>query len=663
MDTQAAHYRADVDGLRAVAVLAVVGYHFFPGWLPGGFAGVDVFFVISGYLITGIVLREQAAGRFTLSGFYRRRVVRIAPALGVVLGVCAAAALVLQTPADLANLGRHLVAAATMSSNLLLIGEAGYFDRAAEAKPLLHLWSLAVEEQFYLVWPVVLILSARLSWRLRAVALIALTLLSFAVGVQTASINPPVGFYSPLGRAWELLAGACLALYRQRVSERQSVVPGRLRDLSAALGAAAVLASFVALNRGLPHPGWVTLLPVVGAAVLIAAGPSAWVSKVVLARPAWAYVGRISYPWYLWHWPLLVLARPYGETLDLRHWVIVKLLLIALSFVLAVWTYHKIELPWRKRLQQGASMRSLGVPLLGRLVIAAAVGGGFIATTGLPWRAPDVVAGQAALVAELGRDGVCRREGAAGCATAATHWDAIDTLFVGDSHALALFAGAAKDRSAYFGAPGCFPGPGLEWRNLAAARLVVDCSVAGGLDPFLRRLPALRTVVIAARWPMYLDGRGFGVDAARYDWALRSPAGLEVGREQRVATLGPALSAIVDAASQAPSRPKVWVVHAVPELGFSPVECVISRPVDRLVARREPCALDHRLVQERQREAREFVASMLSRGGPRVSGLDPLPLLCDDARCWARREGALLYADSDHLSAQGAALVLSALPQ
>lgn len=664
-DVGIGQYRADIDGLRAVAVLAVVGYHFFPGLVRGGYAGVDVFFVISGYLITGIVLRAQAADGVSLITFYRRRVVRIVPALLAVLLGSAALGALLQGDSDFAALGRHIAAAALMVPNLLSMHEAGYFDPAAELKPLLHLWSLGVEEQFYLVWPVAMLgLAAVSAPRWRWAVVLAVAACSLTWGVYTSHVDPVTAFYSPLGRAWELLAGALLALSAPARSATARSGPLGTANALAWGGAALVTASFMLLHRSLPYPGWAALLPVAGAVLLLRASPQAWLHRRVLAVPALVYVGRISYPWYLWHWPLLALARPYAEGLDLRQWVALKLVLVVVSFGLAAATFRWIEQPAR-RLQQQGSAQALVLALVGGLIALAALGAALLAARGLPQRAPDHVVGRAALLAELDRVGVCKAERIAGCSTAAPRWQDIDTLFVGDSHALAWFAGAPAQRTAYFGTPGCFPGTGLRWRNRASI-VPVECDLYASLPALLARMPALRTVVVAARGPMYLDGRGFGIDAGRYDWSVSPAAPVAPATPltaERTSLIGRGLAAVVDTALSPPSMPRVLLMQPVPELGFSPTECVVSRPPDWLLPRRAPCALARRDVDVRQAAYRALVESLPARRAGRVQVFDPLPLMCDRSWCHAQPDGVLWYADSDHLAPEGARAMLAQLPR
>jgi peptidoglycan/LPS O-acetylase OafA/YrhL len=325
-------YRADIDGLRALAVLAVILFHTFPNELPGGFVGVDVFFVISGYLITQIILEDLDSGAFTAASFYSRRVRRIFPALILVLIATFAFGWHYFLPMELASLGKNILASALFSANLMLLSEVNYFDVAAHVEPLLHLWSLGIEEQFYLVWPLLL-------WSLprRGLFLATFTILaaSFILNIAMIAHHPSETFYLPFTRAWELMAGAALA--------QTSREDEHFDDLLAAVGAAALALSFLLINTKTPFPGWAAAVPVAGTLFLIRSEGS-YLNRVVLSNRAAIHIGVISYPLYLWHWPLLVFAEvlKFKRLTDLERGLV-----IALTFFLAWLTYKFVERPIR----------------------------------------------------------------------------------------------------------------------------------------------------------------------------------------------------------------------------------------------------------------------------------------------------------------------------
>ena len=349
-------YRADIDGLRALAVLAVLLYHGYPTAVTGGFVGVDVFFVISGFLISGNILRRIETGGFTFGDFYARRIRRIFPALCVVLICCLGYGFVVLLPDELARLGMDVLGGAAFVSNLLLWHEAGYFDRAAIAKPLLHLWSLGIEEQFYIVWPLVLWLLYRSGPR-RPTALLIAALVSLAFSAAIVGHAKTEDFYSPLTRLWELDAGAILAcltlppgamphaaMAARRWRDRRI---GRfaLPDLLSILGLALILGAAAWFNRTMPVPGILALAPVGGALALIAAGPAALVNRSVLSNRIAVFIGLISYPLYLWHWPLISFAYIIDNGRPLKPLLV--LILLAISCLLAWLTQRLVERPLR----------------------------------------------------------------------------------------------------------------------------------------------------------------------------------------------------------------------------------------------------------------------------------------------------------------------------
>jgi peptidoglycan/LPS O-acetylase OafA/YrhL len=331
------NYRPDIDGLRAFAVLSVVLYHAFPKVVSGGFVGVDVFFVISGFLISKILFAELTEHRFSFTTFYGRRIRRIFPALAVCLAAVLAFGFVCLMPSELAQLGKHVFFGAAFLSNMVLWSESGYFDNAASLKPLLHLWSLGIEEQFYILWPALLWVVFQMTAKVGRV-LAVLFLASFAINIALSVTNIVDAFYLPVSRFWELLAGAGLA-------GRQFALAPILRSWISFAGLAALLTSAALFTPGMPFPGWPALLPVAGALGLILAGPEATVNRTVLSKRAIVFVGLISYPLYIWHWPLISYA--YIIRMGDPPTPLMAAALVAASFLLAWATYHFIEYPVR----------------------------------------------------------------------------------------------------------------------------------------------------------------------------------------------------------------------------------------------------------------------------------------------------------------------------
>ena len=331
-------YRPDIDGLRAFAVLSVVLDHAFPNVVRGGYVGVDVFFVISGFLISSILFKEITEDRFSLTAFYGRRIRRIFPALALCLAAVLAYGFIALMPFELAQLGKHVFFGAGFLSNIALWSESGYFDSAASLKPLLHLWSLGVEEQFYILWPALL----WMAFRIRApigTLLLSLFLVSFTINIMLSMTSTSAAFYLPVSRFWELLAGAGLA-WRREIN-----IAPHARSWMSLAGLAALLISVALFTAGINFPGWPALLPVAGSMALILAGPDAAVNRIVLCNRAVVFVGLISYPLYIWHWPLISYAHIVRMEKALTP--LMAIALVALSFLLAWATYRFIEYPVR----------------------------------------------------------------------------------------------------------------------------------------------------------------------------------------------------------------------------------------------------------------------------------------------------------------------------
>lgn len=429
-------YRADIDGLRALAISIVVAFHAFPALLPGGFVGVDIFFVISGYLIGAILLQQLAQDRFSFVDFYLRRIKRIFPALLIVLLVSYGVGWFYLIDTEYKELGKEIAASVACVANLALWHDAGYFDAAAATKPLLHLWSLGVEEQFYLLWPLVL-------WgckkaRIRPLPTIAAAGIgSFMLNLAMAHSNPVADFYSPLTRCWELMIGCALA-HAHRTQPRR---PVRHAHACGLIGITLIVVAVTCLKARDGFPGWAALLPTLGACLIIAGGTDGWINRHVLQARLLVCIGLISFPLYLWHWPLLVFCRVLS--LGTPAWP-VRLLAIAIAGVLAWLTYQWVEKPIRF-----GSKRRWAVPvLLGLMTATGLQGWNTYRRDGMEFRLAHMLTQFAHVqhdVRAAWRENSCFLGGRDGTnAFAASCTDAGNKPIVflwGDSHAAALYPG------------------------------------------------------------------------------------------------------------------------------------------------------------------------------------------------------------------------------
>ena len=295
-------YRPDIDGMRAIAIILVVIYHAFPKFITGGFFGVDVFFVLSGYLISTIIIEQLNSNSFRLTDFYVRRIKRIVPALITVMVVSLILGWFLLLPMEYKQLGKHLLGGSTFISNFLSWNEVGYFDGAAESKPLLHLWSLSVEEQFYLLWPITLSWFYTKKYNLfNLIGLIAL--FSFILNIILVKINTEAAFYFPVARFWELMLGAMIIYCTPKTTPTIAFIRNH-RSFISFLGLFVIVAVCLYVKKQFQIPGFWALLPTLGAALLIIS-ENGWVNRNVLSSRFMVWLGQISYPLYLWHWPIL----------------------------------------------------------------------------------------------------------------------------------------------------------------------------------------------------------------------------------------------------------------------------------------------------------------------------------------------------------------------
>ncbi|MCF7969083.1 MAG: acyltransferase [Methylococcaceae bacterium] len=342
-------YRREIDGLRALAVLPVILFHAGFERFSGGFVGVDVFFVISGYLITTIILAELEQGKFSIVNFYERRARRILPALFLVMLVCIPFAWLYLPSPEYKDFSQSLVAVSVFASNILFWRESGYFDTAAELKPLLHTWSLAVEEQYYVLFPPVLMLFWRLGKRWILVMLGLVFVASLAVAEWAAYAKPAAAFYLLPTRGWELLVGAFAAFYLSKASRKG--FSKAVGEVGGWLGVTLILYAVFACSKATPFPGLYALVPTLGAVLVILFATQQTTVGKFIGNKVFVGVGVISYSAYLWHQPLFAFAKQRSLT-EPSH--IVFLILSALTLLLAYLSWRYVETPFRAKSKFGA---------------------------------------------------------------------------------------------------------------------------------------------------------------------------------------------------------------------------------------------------------------------------------------------------------------------
>ncbi len=593
---------------------AVVGFHALPSLFPGGFVGVDIFFVISGYLITGVIAGDLDSSTFTLRHFYLRRVRRIFPALAAMLVVAAIVAWVCLLPDEWRFFGKHLFAGAAFVSNLALAREGGYFEWAAHFKPLLHLWSLGVEEQFYFVWPLLLALLWKRTRPVRTAMVLAVMVLSFILNLATIGRYPALTFYLPVTRIWELALGSVLAMAgAQRVFARRAAA-----EFASASGFLLLLVSIALTSGDRAFPGAWALLPTIGAALIIAAGPLASVNRLILANRALVFIGLISYPLYLWHWPLLSFARIVrgGEI-----GAVTIFACVATSVLLAVLTFHYVERPIRK--QASSSLRLLLV--CGTLVALAGVGLAAKSRRAEPRLSSPAIDDLMAATTDwsypfgvnFGRTDGFERSTVKGSERRVV-------LFIGDSHVeqywprlqrLAENGHGPEMRFVTNG--GCPPLPGLAVARGDVCRRYLDFALTEASRP------DVDTVVIGAAWPTYLE-------AHRADG----------GEAPAVARLGNEIRDLVHRGK------RVYLILASPAAPRFDPRRMVSRRDGHIETRDMPVSEFLAVAGSAIREIREAAV----RSGAWI--IDPLPVLCPGGVCPAvTANGRAIYRDATHLRA------------
>ena len=631
-------YRPDVDGLRAVAVLAVVLFHAGFAGFGGGFVGVDVFFVISGFLITRLIVDDP---NFSLLAFYQRRARRILPALAVVVFATSVAAYIFFLPEEFLAFSKSVVATTLFSSNILFWYETGYFDAPGDLKPLLHTWSLAVEEQFYFVYPLLLMFCRRVLRSRWIVLLLPLCLISlWASAHAVSSRNAEAAFYLAPFRAWEFLLGTLVAVDAvPRLGHRLG------RELLAAFGLALILWSVVTYSEALPFPGLNALVPCLGAALLIwLGGEQQTIVGRALSSPPLVFIGLLSYSIYLWHWPLFVFAR-YILMQELSWPAQVSLVLATFPLSYLSWRY--VELPVRR----GSYWKGWRIVVTGAAVTAASLCLGYaaIATDGLPGRiAPEILALKShrpergechdVTVARVDAGDLCVR-GMAG--------EAPSFVLAGDSHAYAISGGVFA---------GCRPGgtfrlsiygellpsaPGHKTGEARARRSY------GQIRRIPSRAPSAANLILVGYWQWQATGQSYrkGPHIFRDDDYDGSGVAYNKVSFQR------GLQRLVDSF---PDR-RFLLVEDVP-IGSEFSNAPRAIHMQSLLGGSARLDLLHVGISRRQYESqlasyRPIFTAVAQ--APNVSILPLIDQLCDSQFCGGTRNGALLFYDGDHLSMEG----------
>lgn len=596
-------------------------------WLRGGFVGVDVFFVISGYLITSILLRENTEGSFSLVNFYRRRVRRLIPALCVVVAACMVAGVFLLSDYDMERLGVRAAATMLFVSNVAYFRTTDYFADSADFDPLLHTWSLAVEEQFYIIFPLFLAFLWRFFRKRLSTVLLGLLLISLAVSVIAGQVSPAFGFYLPFSRAYELLAGAVVAAKPKIFTDLSQ---GQ-RDWLSVAGLALITASlFLIDEERFAFPGFIALLPVLGTALVLGAGHSGETvcGRVLSGRPI-QVIGNLSYSLYLWHWPILVFARHFvGGELSPALSMALAVVAIGVSWC----SYHFIELPFVRGLSRLPTL-SLGSGAIASLTAAAVT---VVLTNGVEQRfSAQSLAISAARTDYNPRRSTCHfnsKEVRPYETTCTFGGATIDVAVWGDSHGaeLAVALGQVLERSGRgvreITTSSCPPALGYKSNN---APLCTDQN-AVSIDGILSD-PNIETVIMVAAWESY---------------GARKAPSIAAGLEEAARRLAAAQKAVI-------------IIEPIPNQTYDPPSGLSIRADDKTALLSWGRALNE--VQRDLRPLRSIVIGIAERVGAKT--FDPLPLLCGDSLCPGYDPTlGVLYFNQTHLSLTGARKLAEHIP-
>ena len=615
-------YRPEIDGLRAVAVVAVILFHAKCG-LPGGFAGVDVFFVISGYLITGLIAYDLDHGTFRLQEFWERRIRRILPPLVVVTVVAFAGSWFLLLPGDFKQFGGSLAALSSLVSNMFFWFTGGYFGRPSDVKPLLHTWSLAVEEQFYLLFPLLLLLAGK-SLRRRRLAIGVLLTASFLLSAHFTNIRPRPSFYWLPTRAWELLLGGMIVNLRPALG-----FPRWLAEWISWCGLGAIVCSFFVYNEITPFPGMAALMPCLGTAFVIwstNAGQTS-LAKILSRRPI-VFVGLISYSLYLWHWPLLVFVNYWNFSPDSG---LHRALAIGLSVALSILSWHVIERPFREK-KVFRTKRSIYALATGASIVFLVAGYSVYSRDGISSRFPRACLAYAdtGFEPEFFSEVTLRQAREAQFINfGSTTHPAGDLLLWGDSHAMALLPvldALGKELGVH----------GIGAVHSSTAPLVGFASSIGRLSlgkdsiPFAKAVMGfvesnqIRHVILAAAWSTYTKTNSIPT------------------RGEFVIQMRETVRQLTEAGA------KVWIVKDVPAHSYDIPKALAARC---LFGKPEQIGVT---LNSHLQVVSDFDGILNAASVTGATRLDPTPYFAlTGGQCMVEKDGASLYRDFSHLSVNG----------
>lgn len=628
-------YRREIDGLRALAVLPVLLFHAGVPGFSGGFVGVDVFFVISGFLITSILLQGLSQEHFTLTDFYERRARRILPALFLVMAASLPLAWIFLAPSDLRDFGKSLISVALYGSNFFFWKQSGYFDTAAELKPMLHTWSLAVEEQYYLLFPLILLVGWHWCRRQLGTLLAGLAIISLIWAELGNVSHPTATFFLLPSRSWELLAGALAALHGARLASRFGAISW-LGQAASIAGLAAILVAVIGFNADTPFPGLYALIPVGGAvAILLFASSRTLVGRLLGSQLA-VGIGLLSYSTYLWHQPLFAFARHASK--EPLHWQMFVLLALA-SLGLAYLSWRFVERPFRTTGK--FTRKSIATFALAGSLCFVLIGIGAQAANELSrFRVGPLQQGWLKTAQRSPMRERCHAMGKnqLPVAQACEYFgQRIEWAVLGDSHAVELAYALATELKAsgvgvkHLSSSSCPPSLNADRSDGGCAKWTQEAIEE------LERRPDVKNVVLSYRINKYLWG----------EHERTYPQLPNMGTAEARDALWADYIALIARLQKAGKR--VVVVLQAPELGRRITDLAFQSKVHsgELVG----------VLTAWWNRRNSYVYERLKTLPAEVAVVDPAKMFCDDLNCYATHGGVSLYFDDDHMSVEGARIV------
>ena len=658
----ATEYRPEVDGLRAVAIVPVLLFHAGLSAFTGGFFGVDVFFVISGYLITAQLASSEKSGFALLGNFYHRRIRRLFPAIAIVSLVTAAIAYLIMTPSQLRLFFSSFTSTQVFLQNIYLLQNSGYWDQSLETSPLMHTWSLAVEEQFYLIFPLLFVAKSMRNAKSVLIGVaITIFVLSFFGALTRFGTSSTGAFFLLPYRAWELMAGAIVALYQLKGKQFFKTKPNVSRLISN-FGMAMIIIAIILGDKSTRHPGLLTLLPVVGTALLIAFGREPSLTSRLLSNKLLVAIGKLSYGLYLWHFPILALWRvDKGTELNGIETTAAMVLTFACSYLM--WKFA--ETPFRDRVRTSNKYVAI------------------VATTGFVALVSIGVVGQNTVFGKKSNSELALLEAQARIPTELDNWIEIDfespisggsmgvtersspmgdVVLLGDSH-----AGALKDSlsaelerlnlsGVAFIRAGCPP----------VSNVIMDppekfnCTDFNQIIDIVLKDTFVTDVILFSRWTFYVEGtrytnyKGYREDG--YEIKFTAPNKKFTSDEERISYLGDQIKLTVDRLESTGKR--VHLIHPLPELGWDPISYA-KRFIDQGISWHQKLDIPFSDHLERSRRAVEQLDRAAS---PTTSKLNPADIFCDQQItnwCVASLDNTLYYGDNDHLNENGNKILAS----